>query len=51
MDTGLVAHGVVPPRATAAVAIGEVGARPPGAQITTLVSRAHDIDFVRAWAG
>ncbi|MEO7366618.1 MAG: hypothetical protein ABIZ36_01595, partial [Gemmatimonadaceae bacterium] len=25
-------------------------ARPPGAQITTLNSRAHDIDFVRAWA-
>ena len=32
------------------LAIGEVGARPPGAQITTLVSRATDTDFVRAWA-
>lgn len=32
------------------VAISEIGARPPGAQITTLVSRAHDIDFVKAWA-
>ena len=32
------------------VAISEVAARPPGAQITTLVSRAHDIDFVQAWA-
>ncbi|HEX8072706.1 MAG TPA: ATP-grasp domain-containing protein [Pyrinomonadaceae bacterium] len=32
------------------VAISEVGARPPGAQITTLVSRAHDIDFLHAWA-
>ncbi|MDF1503473.1 ATP-grasp domain-containing protein [Roseisolibacter sp. H3M3-2] len=32
------------------VAIGEVGARPPGAQITTLVSRATDTDFVRTWA-
>jgi biotin carboxylase len=32
------------------IAISEVGARPPGAQITTLVSRAHDIDFVQAWA-
>lgn len=31
------------------VAISEVAARPPGAQITTLNSRAHDIDFVRAW--
>lgn len=32
------------------IAISEVAARPPGAQITTLNSRAHDIDFVRAWA-
>jgi biotin carboxylase len=32
------------------LAISEVAARPPGAQITTLVSRAHDIDFVQAWA-
>ncbi len=32
------------------VAISEVAARPPGAQITTLVSRACDIDFVQAWA-
>jgi biotin carboxylase len=31
------------------LAISEVAARPPGAQITTLVSRAHDIDFVQAW--
>lgn len=32
------------------LAIGEIGARPPGAQITTLVSRATDTDFVRSWA-
>jgi phosphoribosylaminoimidazole carboxylase (NCAIR synthetase) len=32
------------------VAISEVAARPPGAQITTLVSHANDIDFVQAWA-
>ena len=37
-------------RADGSVAISEVAARPPGAQITTLVSRAHDIDFVQAWA-
>lgn len=37
-------------RPDGSVAIGEVGARPPGAQITTLVSRANDIDFVGAWA-
>ena len=37
-------------RADGSIAISEVAARPPGAQITTLVSRAHDIDFVHAWA-
>lgn len=31
------------------VAISEIAARPPGAQITTMISRAHDIDFVKAW--
>ena len=30
--------------------ISEVGARPPGAQITSLISYAHDVDFYRAWA-
>ena len=38
-------------RADGSVAVGEVGARPPGANITTLVSRATDTDFVRSWAG
>lgn len=37
-------------RRDGSVAVSEVAARPPGAQITTLVSRAHDIDFVQAWA-
>jgi biotin carboxylase len=37
-------------RPDGSIAISEVAARPPGAQITTLVSRAHDIDFVQAWA-
>ncbi|MEO7361090.1 MAG: ATP-grasp domain-containing protein [Gemmatimonadaceae bacterium] len=37
-------------REDGSVAISEIAARPPGAQITTLVSRAHDIDFVKAWA-
>jgi phosphoribosylaminoimidazole carboxylase (NCAIR synthetase) len=32
------------------LAVSEVAARPPGAQITTLVSRSTDTDFVRAWA-
>ncbi|MBT8079264.1 MAG: ATP-grasp domain-containing protein [Gammaproteobacteria bacterium] len=31
------------------IAISEVGARPPGAQITSLLSYAHDIDFYKAW--
>ena len=32
------------------VAISEVGMRPPGAQITTLMSRAHEFDCMGAWA-
>src|SRR5690606_18468119 len=32
------------------VAISEVGARPPGAQIVTLNSYAHDTDFFHRWA-
>ena len=31
------------------IAISEVGARPPGAQFTSLLSYAHDIDFYREW--
>ncbi len=31
------------------IAISEVGARPPGAQICTLLSYAHDIDLYSAW--
>ncbi len=30
--------------------ISEVAARPPGAQFTTLLSYAHQLDFYRAWA-
>ncbi len=48
MDTGLT-HMEWFRRGDGSVAISEVGARPPGAQITTLVSRAHDIDFLHAW--
>ncbi|MBL8863809.1 MAG: ATP-grasp domain-containing protein [Planctomycetes bacterium] len=36
-------------RRDGSVAISEVGARPPGAQFTTLMSYAHDHDFYRAW--
>lgn len=49
MDTGL-SHMEWFRRRDGTIAISEVAARPPGAQITTLNSRAHDIDFVRAWA-
>ena len=37
-------------RRDGSLAVSEVAARPPGAQITTLISRANDIDFVQAWA-
>ncbi len=37
-------------RADGSLVISEVGARPPGAQIPTLISRAHDIDCVGVWA-
>lgn len=32
------------------LAISEVAARPPGAQLTSLTSLAHDFDLYRAWA-
>ena len=35
--------------ANGSIAISEVGARPPGAQISTLLSYAHDMDFYTAW--
>lgn len=37
-------------RTDGSIAISEVAARPPGAQFTTLMSYAHDLDFYRAWA-
>jgi hypothetical protein len=37
-------------RGDGTVAISEVGARPGGAQISKLISYAHDFDFYRAWA-
>lgn len=49
MDTGLT-HMEWFRRPNGGLAISEVAARPPGAQITTLVSRANDIDFVSVWA-
>jgi formate-dependent phosphoribosylglycinamide formyltransferase (GAR transformylase) len=37
-------------RRDGSLAISEIAARPPGAQLTTLISRAHDWDAVGAWA-
>lgn len=37
-------------RRDGSVVVSEVGARPPGAQIVSLISYAHDLDFYRAWA-
>jgi phosphoribosylaminoimidazole carboxylase (NCAIR synthetase) len=37
-------------RGDGSIAVSEVAARPPGAQFTTLISWAHDVDFYRAWA-
>jgi len=49
MDTGL-SHLEWFRRPTGEVAVSEVAARPPGAQFTTLISHAHDLDFYAAWA-
>lgn len=49
MQTGL-SHMEWFRREDGSIAISEVGARPPGAQFTTLVGVAHDIDFCYAWA-
>jgi len=48
METG-VSHCEWFRRDDGTVAISEIAARPPGANITTMISRAHDIDFVAAW--
>jgi biotin carboxylase len=49
MDTGL-SHMEWFRRRDGSIAVSEVAARPPGAQFTTLISYAHDLDFYRAWA-
>ncbi len=48
MDTGIT-HMEWFRRADGTIAISEVAARPPGAQITSLLGYAHDIDFYAAW--
>ncbi len=49
METGL-SHMEWFRRKDGSVAVSEVAARPPGAQFTTLISYAHDMDFYQAWA-
>jgi biotin carboxylase len=36
-------------KADGSVIISEIAGRPPGAKITSLISKAHDIDFMRVW--
>jgi hypothetical protein len=49
MHTGL-AHAEWFRRPDGSVAIGEIGARPPGARIVDLHSQAFGVDWYRAWA-
>jgi formate-dependent phosphoribosylglycinamide formyltransferase (GAR transformylase) len=49
METGLT-HMEWFRRPNGTIAISEVAARPPGAQIMTILSRAHDFDAIAAWA-
>lgn len=49
MDTG-VSHLEWFRKADGSIAISEVGARPGGAQISRIMSYAHDFHFYRAWA-
>jgi formate-dependent phosphoribosylglycinamide formyltransferase (GAR transformylase) len=49
METGL-SHLEWFRRPDGSIAVSEVAARPPGAQITTLISRASDFDALEAWA-
>ena len=37
-------------RPDGSVAVSEVGARPPGAQLASMIGYVHDVDFYRTWA-
>src|SRR4030095_9032125 len=37
-------------RPDGSVAVSEVAARPPGAQISSMLGDVHDVDFYRVWA-
>lgn len=49
LDTGM-SHLEWFRRPDGSVAVSEIGARPPGAQIVSLMSWAHDADLYAAWA-
>ena len=38
-------------RPDGSIAVSEVAARPPGAQISSMLGYVHDVDFYRVWAG
>jgi biotin carboxylase len=48
MDTGIT-HMEWFKREDGSIAISEVAARPPGAQMTSLLGYAHDVDFYKEW--
>lgn len=48
--TNLMTHMEWFAREDESIAISEVAARPPGAQFTSLIGWAHDVDFYSAWA-
>src|SRR3712207_4810136 len=37
-------------RPDGSIAVSEVAARPPGAQITSMLGYVHEVDFYRVWA-
>ena len=37
-------------RSDGSIAVSEVAARPPGAQITSMLGYVHEVDFYRVWA-
>ena len=37
-------------RPDGSIAVSEVAARPPGAQISSMLGYVHDVDFYRVWA-
>ena len=49
METGM-SHMEWFRRGDGSIAVGEIGCRPPGAQLITITNRAHDMSIYRGWA-